>query len=112
MPKSPSLRIKQFRRKSTEPKEATEVLFLRIDPGLNAALRRHAWERQVSKERLCEDLLRSWVLAVTDPDDTTFSPQKMGVPMPKPIPADRRPPGYLDSLMIDTDDPQSHLNAK
>jgi hypothetical protein len=106
-------RVKRFRRKANEPKEATEVLFLRIDPALNAALRRHAWERSVSKERLCEDLLRSWVLAVTDPSDTTFSTEKMGIAMPKPIQPERRPAGYLESLCIEIEpDPKSHLNSK
>lgn len=113
MPSPQQSRGKRFRRKSDEPKEATEVLFLRVDPGLNAALHRHAWERSVSKAQLCQDLLRTWVLAVTDPSDTTFSPLKMGVPMPKPIPADRRPPNYIESLCIDIEpDSNSHLNAK
>jgi hypothetical protein len=87
------------------------VLYIRTDPALDEVLRRHAFERDVPKSTFCEDILRMVVLAITDPNDPTFMPSKMGVKMPNPVP--ERYPGYRETLGIvaDTDaDANSHLS--
>ena len=87
------------------------VLYIRTDPSLDEVLRRHAFERDISKSTLCEDILRMVILAITDPSDPTFMPSKMGVKMPSPVP--ERYPGYRETLGIvaETDlDSESHMS--
>lgn len=89
-----------------------DVLYIRTDPALNEVLRRHAFERNIAKATMCEDILRMWALTVTDKNDPMFSPSKMGVRMPDPIPF--RYKGYVDTLgfVVETpDNPLDHTSA-
>jgi hypothetical protein len=81
-------------------KDATPVRSFnaRMDPGLHEAIRRHAFERNVSMSQLLNDIMRVWVLAATDPRDPQFSPRAL--PLGLPEPPHEHYPGYLDSLVF------------
>lgn len=82
-----------------------------MDATLGELLRRHAFERGVSKDALCNDMIHLVVEAITDTNDEMFNPLRFGLPPLDPIP--ERRPGYRESLGIvvaTMEDSQSHLS--
>lgn len=69
-----------------------------VSAGLHDALRRHAFERNVSMNKLVSDVLSLWVLAATDPTDPMFSPRSMPFPLPEHPTGDY--PEYVESLVF------------
>jgi hypothetical protein len=72
----------------------TKLLAIRVTPAQHEAMRRHAFERNVSMSELVRDVLVSWVLAITPPDDPLFQ----GPFGRMPDPPREVYPGYLQSL--------------
>jgi len=74
------------------------VLTLLCPEGTNLWLNRYAFERGVSKNKLCMDLLTLAVIAGWDPDDPTLQPKRVGAPLPQPPVNPPGKPFYLDTL--------------
>jgi hypothetical protein len=72
----------------------TKLLAIRCSPAQHEALRRHAFERNVTLSTLARDVLTMWVRAVTSPDDPLFHGQFGRIPDPP----DDIYPGYLEGL--------------
>lgn len=83
------------RRKRRKPVELGEssVLFIRSDPKLNKSLIAHAKRCGVSKNAFSEDVLRLWVLSISNWDDPAFAGCR-----PDPVPLSERPAGYLELI--------------
>ena len=71
---------------------------LRLNPVLYAAIRRHAFEREVSMNEMVSDILRLWLVAATDRTDPYFTSGRLGGAFPEPPP--ERYPGYLEGLVF------------
>jgi hypothetical protein len=71
---------------------------LRLPPSVYEVIRRHAFERNISINRLLTDVLRVWCIAATDPTDPFFTPSALGTKLPEP--PEEVYPGYLDSLVF------------
>ena len=64
---------------------------LRLDPSVHLAVRRRAFEKEVSMNQLVNDILTLWILATPDPSDSRYGP----ISPPKEI-----YPGYLDEILF------------
>lgn len=84
---------------------------VRVEPTLDELIRRHAFERGVSKDAFCRDILHLVVEAITDPEDELFNPARFGLQPLAPIPT--RYAGYRESLGFISgtpEDPASHMS--
>ena len=73
-----------------------EASTLRLPPEDWAVLRAHAYQRNVTVTRLIQDVLRCYMVYITDFNHPYFTPQTLGFP-PLVLPVDCKP-GYLESL--------------
>ena len=90
--------------------DAAVSTHVRLNVALNEHLRVHAVAlRDVSVNRLINDVLTLWVLTVTDPNDPRFSKRWLGVD--RPGFASEPHEGYLASL-CDDDAPAELVEAE
>ncbi len=82
--------------------KATRAMSINAEAGLHDALRRHAFERNVSLNKLVNDILSLWVLAATDRTDPLFSPRSLPFPLPE-MPTGPYPE-YVESLVFTVDE--------
>jgi len=75
---------------------------LRLEPTIHLAVRRRAFEREVSMNQLVADILCLWLLATPDPGDERYGP----LPQPQ-----ERYPGYLESLIFTMPPPRGDQDA-
>jgi hypothetical protein len=74
----------------------TKTVKLRTTPQLWVVMRAHAYERQVSVNRLVVDILQLWASEKTDPTDPLYAPEHIGVRVPGE--PHERYAGYVESL--------------
>jgi hypothetical protein len=76
------------------------VLTILSPLGLVKWLKRLAFERGVSMNRMVVDLLTIFVIAAWDPNDPTLSPTRVGARLPTPPTNPANNHEYLDSLVF------------
>lgn len=77
-----------------------QVLTLVADRGLVKWLKRYSFERGVSMNKLCVDLLTIFCIAAWNPNDPTLEPRRVGAKLPARPEPPNGDPDYLADLVF------------